>query len=67
MSKKIPLYKKKDVYTKADEIDVSRVLEDLREEGVEDIESAYIIDEESEESDKEPEEEEQKVYIYRLE
>jgi len=64
MSKKVPLYKKKDVFVKIDEVDVSKVIEDLKEEGVEDIESAYIINEEPEE---EPEEEERKIYTYRPE
>jgi len=64
MSKKVPVYKKKgDVLVEAGEIEVGKVLEDLSEEGIEDVEAAYVLEEEEEL----PEEEEQKVYSYRAE
>jgi len=63
MQKKVPLYKKEgDTLVKVGEISTDEMLEELKEEGIEDIDAVYVLEEEPEE---EPEEEERNVHTYK--
>jgi len=61
--KKVPLYKKKgDAFVKVGEEEADELLEDLKEDDVEDVEAVYLWEEEEE-----SEGEEKKIHIYKPE